>query len=48
MEFPPSRLQITKKVLWSFAILPVLPFLNISDLDPDQDFGIVLGEKTVL
>ena len=45
-------LQITKSVLWNFAIIRVLPFQNnAKDLDPsykmDLDFWIVLeGKKT--
>ena len=43
-------LQISKSVLWNFAIIWVLPFLNNSkDLDPSNklglDFWVVLEEK---
>ena len=32
---PLEWLQITKSVLWNFAIIPILPFLNNpKDLDP--------------
>ena len=46
----PEWLQITKSVVWNFAIILVLPFLNnLKDPDPsdkmDLDFGIVLKEK---
>ena len=44
---------MTKSVLLNFAILPVLPFLNISkDLDPsykmDLDFWDCFGRKKTL
>ena len=48
--FPLERLQITKSVLWNFAIIPISPFLNNpKDLDPsykmDLDLWDCFGRK---
>ena len=50
---PTEWLQITKSVLWNFAIIPILPFLNNpKDLDPsykmDLDLWDCLGRKKTL
>ena len=47
---PLEWLQITKLVLWNFAIIPILPFLNnFKDLDPscktDLDLWNCFGRK---
>ena len=47
---PLEWLQITKSVLWNFAIIPILPFLdNPKDLDPsykmDLDLWDCFGRK---